>query len=152
VSRVLLDTNILVYAYDRSEEVKRGRAVALLAALQERHEILLSAQVLGEFFWVSTRKLAAPLLAHEAEQLLIDFSQAWSIVPVTWGVVGGAARGVIEHGLSYWDAQLWAVAHQNDIAFILTEDMQDGRSVEGVQIRNPLREGFDAGQLRVGVG
>jgi len=63
---VLLDTNILVYAYDRSEPQKQQQAVDILDALVSRQAGAISTQVLGEFFNTVTRKLPAPLTVAEA--------------------------------------------------------------------------------------
>jgi predicted nucleic acid-binding protein len=41
--------------------------------------------------------------------------------------------------MSFWDAMLWAVAKENEVTEIGTEDFQDGRLAEGVRFRNPLR-------------
>jgi len=57
----LVDTNVLVYAYDRSEPAKQATAISLLEQLTSAQSGVLSAQVLGEFFVTVTRKLTAPL-------------------------------------------------------------------------------------------
>jgi predicted nucleic acid-binding protein len=147
VSRVLLDTNVLVYAWDRSEDTKRRRALAVIEALNDHHEMVLSAQVLGEFFQVTTRKLVVPLTLREAQTLVADFVEAWPVVPITDGVVLEATRAVAEHGLAYWDAQLWAAARVADASFLLSEDLQDGRAIEGVRVINPFAERFDVAAL-----
>ncbi len=42
------------------------------------------------------------------------------------------------HGLSFWDALIWAAAAESGIPVIYTEDFQDGRNVEGVLFVNPF--------------
>ncbi len=61
--RALVDTNVLVYAYDRSEPEKQRRALEVLDRLAVG---VLSTQVLAEFFVAVTRKIPAPLSAEEA--------------------------------------------------------------------------------------
>jgi predicted nucleic acid-binding protein len=46
------------------------------------------------------------------------------------------------HNLSFWDAMLWATARRAGCKLILSEDMQDGRTVGGVTVRNPFVKGF----------
>ncbi|MBN1960673.1 MAG: PIN domain-containing protein [Deltaproteobacteria bacterium] len=147
MSRVLLDTNILVYAYDRSETAKQLCVIKLLQELTQRHEIVLSAQIMGEFFTVVTRKLIAKLTTEEACMLMQNFSQAWLILPINDVVTTQAARIVIDHSIAYWDAQLLAVAQQNKVKFILSEDLQDGRLFKDVKIINPLSDHFTIEQL-----
>ena len=54
-----------------------------------------------------------------------------------------AARGVRQHRLRFYDAQIWATARLNQVPTIFTEDFEDGRRLEGVQFVNPLVSGFD---------
>ena len=61
----LVDTNILVYAYDRSEGAKQERARNILDGLEFRERGAVSTQILGEFFWIVTRKLAEPLTVRQ---------------------------------------------------------------------------------------
>lgn len=64
---VFSDTNVVVYAYDRSAPEKRMRASSLLTDLGTRGELAFSTQVLKETYWVTTRKLARPLTSEQAE-------------------------------------------------------------------------------------
>ena len=45
---------------------------------------------------------------------------------------------MVQHGLSFWDALIWAAAKENDVPMIYTEDFQDGRDIEGVRYSNPF--------------
>lgn len=63
-----LDTNILVYSFDRDAPLKRARALQLIeAALQNPNSAVISSQVVQEFFNLATRKFAAemPIAARE---------------------------------------------------------------------------------------
>ena len=55
--RVFIDTNILVYAYDQNDPRKQNKAQKLLTDGTERKTLVLSVQVLGEFFNVFTRHI-----------------------------------------------------------------------------------------------
>jgi predicted nucleic acid-binding protein len=57
VDKIMVDTNILLYAYDRGEPVKQPKALAALDLLATRRLGVLTAQVLAEFFVNATRKL-----------------------------------------------------------------------------------------------
>lgn len=148
LSRILLDTNVLVYSLDRSENEKRQVAVGLLKTLVTEHEILLSAQILGEFFCVTTRKIAVPLSCAEAQDLVAKFSSAWKVFPIDTDVVQRAVAAVQRHSLSYWDAQLCAVAHLHRVDVILSEDLQDGATYDGVRVFDPFQPGFRIERLR----
>jgi predicted nucleic acid-binding protein len=113
--RVLVDTNVLVYAYDRAASAKRGQALEVLDDLLATSSGLLSTQVLGEFFVTVTRKIAYPLSLREADVRIHNLLPAWSVIEVTGLIVLEAARGVREHRFSFWDAQIWAAAKLNQI-------------------------------------
>jgi len=138
---ILIDTNVLVYAYDRSEPDKQRRVLELLDRLVLGGGVL-STQVLGEFFVTVTRKIPAPLSAHEGYERIQNYARAWTVLSVTPLIVLEAARGVREHQLSYWDAQIWATARLNQIPVILSEDLPHGTTLEGVRFLNPFAEGF----------
>lgn len=57
-------------------------------------------------------------------------------------VVAEAVRGVVQHGLPYFDAQIWAAARVHRILVVLSEDFQDGRTIEGVSFRDPFARQF----------
>lgn len=141
--RILVDTNVLVYSYDRSEMAKQAQAQALLRTLVDRGDAALSTQVLGEFFVVITRKIKAPLSVRDASQRLEHYFQVWTVLDLTGLVVLEAVRGVRDHQLNYWDAQLWATAKLNQIEVVFSEDFNPGAVIEGVRFANPFASDFN---------
>jgi len=139
---ILIDTNVLVYAYDRSEPGKQRRALEVLDALVLSGVGAVSTQVLAEFFVAVTRKIAAPLSVAEGSVRIEHLLQAWTIIDVTGMVVLEATRGVRDHQMSFWDAQIWATARLNQIPIVLSEDFNVGASIEGVRFVNPFAEDF----------
>ena len=137
-NRVLVDTNVLVYAYDRSEPQKQQQALQILDRLAVSRAGAISTQVLAEFFVAVTRKIAAPLTVEEGYARVKNYLQAWALLNLTGMVVLEAARGVRDHVMSFWDAQIWAVARLNQISVVLSEDFQDRAVVEGVRFVTPL--------------
>ena len=140
IGRVLVDTNILVYAYDRASPDKARRALAVLDELATTVQGALSAQILAEFFVVVTSKkrFANPLTPADAYDRLKSYLEAWPILDLSPLVVLEAARGVRDHQLSYWDAQIWATARLNQIQVVYSEDFNTDAVIEGVRFVNPL--------------
>jgi predicted nucleic acid-binding protein len=138
----LVDTNVLVYAYDQSEPQKQQRALDVLRRLVHGGG-QLSAQVLGEFFRAVTTKLRPRVPPSDAYTQVAALTRAWRVLPVTPLVALEAARGVRDHGLAYWDAQIWATARLNQAGTVLSEDFADGRVIEGVVFRDPFARAFD---------
>lgn len=141
--RTIVDTNILLYAYDRGEPAKQPRALALLDQLAAHDIGVLTSQVLAEFFVNATRKLKPPLTIEEAYNSIENYLLSWEILDVTGPIVLEAVRGVRTHRIPYWDAQIWASARMNQIPVILSGDFGERVTIEGVRFINPFSTGFD---------
>lgn len=141
--RIIVDTNILLYAYDLGAPVKQPRAVATLDRLVQQGLGVITPQVLAEFYVNATRKLEPPLTAGEAYARLQNYVLSWEVLDVTGQIVLEAARGVHTYQLSYWDAQVWASARLNQIPIIFSEDFSTGSIIEGVRFVDPLADDFD---------
>ncbi len=146
-SAFLVDTNVLVYAYDPSDGQKRERAITVLDRLRSEHRGALTVQVLGEFFNTVTRKVPSPLTAAEAERSLTNYVRSWLVYNLTAPIVLEAVRGVQRFRFSYWDGLIWATAKLNQVPNVLSEDFSDGQVLEGVRFLNPFTETFDLALL-----
>ena len=103
----------------------------------------LSAQILGEFFRTVTQKIPSPLSPGDAHGQIATLIRAFPALPITPLIVLEAARGVRDHRLNYWDAQVWATARLNQIPLVLSEDFKDGLVLDGVRFVNPFARSFD---------
>ncbi|MGH7381128.1 MAG: PIN domain-containing protein [Candidatus Methylomirabilales bacterium] len=144
----LVDTNVLVYAYDPTDGGKRERAITVLDSLGNRHQGALSAQILGEFFVVVTQKIPSPLSKAEVERSVTNYVRSWVVYDLTELVVLEAVRAVRRHRLAYWDSLIWATAKLNGVPNVLSEDFSDGTLVEGVRFLNPFVEAFNLAWLQ----
>jgi predicted nucleic acid-binding protein len=137
--KVFIDTNILLYAYDRDAGIKREIARKLIRRCWEETSGVISIQVLSEFFARATRAGNSFVSVDEAETIVNNLAQAWSVIIPDVTVVLDAIRGRKVHQLSFWDAMIWATAKLAEISVIYTEDFQHGRVVEGVSFTNPFK-------------
>jgi len=142
MNAMLIDANVLIYAYDRLELEKQRRALEVLDELAYTGDGRLSAQMLSEFFVSVTRKIAAPLTVAQARERLQHYVRIWPVFPITSQVVFEAVRGVREYQFSFWDAQIWAAARLNRVSTVLSEDFNPGAVIEGVQFVDPFADGF----------
>jgi predicted nucleic acid-binding protein len=141
-ANILVDTNVLVYAYDRAAGVKQQQALDVLDELIQRSAGAITTQVLAEFFVTVTRKLAAPLSITDAYLRVENYLRAWTVYDLTGLIVLEAARGVRDYQLSFWDAQIWAVARLNQIPVVFSEDFNVGATLDGVRFVNPFDSAF----------
>jgi len=140
---VFLDTNVLVYPYDRREPERGKQALALLEELAATGAAAVSTQVLGEFFWVITRRIPDPLPTKAGGASVERHARTWTVLEITLPVVREALRGVQQHRMAYWDALIWATARLAQIPLVLSEDFADESEVDGVRFLNPLRSDFE---------
>jgi len=136
--RFTLDTNLLVYSVDQGEPVKHPLAAQILLAAPHV-DCWLTLQALSEFYWAISRKRIMPLseVAAQIDDWLMYFPAA--------AASGGAVQAGVAHAVagrgSYWDALLIATAAEAGCTLILTEDLQDGSTLGGVEIHNPFDPG-----------
>ncbi|MFH1909180.1 MAG: PIN domain-containing protein [Chloroflexota bacterium] len=139
--KILTDTNILVYMVDPRDVERQEKAIALLLSLEERGAGCLSVQCLSEFVnAVLSKRL---LTIGEAILQVEKWHSIFPVFPLTPHIVLEAARGVRDHGLAYYDAQIWAAARLNQVPLVFSEDFQDGLTLEGIRFVNPFAEGFE---------
>lgn len=137
--RAFVDTNVLGYVFQKDEPEKQALARQVLASDQVTRQLVLSTQVLQEFYVTVTRKLAEPLSPEEAAAATKNIGK-YTVVQVDPDMVYRAIDFSQSHVVSLWDALVLRAAIEADCEVVLTEDLQDGWEVEGVHVENPFRE------------
>ena len=131
-----LDTNVLVYLFDSDAPEKQARAREILR--EERDRLVVSVQVLGEFYVTVTRKLAVPLTV-EAAARAVDALCELQVQALHPNLARSAVRRSRSSRLSYWDALIVETALDAGARVLFTEDLQDGRVIDSLRIVNPFR-------------
>lgn len=134
-ARFSLDTNILVTAVDHDAGERHERSKELMGRAAQR-DCVLTVQALAEFFHAATRKNLIEL--SRASAFVRDWLDVFHVASADETALIDAMDAVEEHRLSFWDAMLWATARQIGCSAILSEDMQDGRRLSGVEFINPF--------------
>ncbi len=139
---IALDTNILVYATGKADIERRDHKARELLDRLAPVPILVSLQVLGEFFAVCRRKQIASMdVATRCVDLWLNHYSCPATVPADITIAAGISAG---YGLQYFDALIVAVAARAGATMLLSEDMHDGLTVEGLRIVNPFVAENDA--------
>jgi predicted nucleic acid-binding protein len=136
--RFFLDTNLLVYAVDPSDEEKHTISLKWLAAAHETGNGLLSYQVVQEWFNVVLRKAAAPLRPDEAASIYRKLIEPLWRIQSSRELLDRALDLHRQHSFSWWDSLIVSAAIQGDCNQLLSEDLQHGREIRGVRIQNPF--------------
>jgi predicted nucleic acid-binding protein len=134
--KVFVDTNVLVYAYDRDSHQKQKTAEKLLRSLWPDRAGALSPQVLQEFYVTVTRKIRFPLGKDDARRL-VNLYVPWS-VEASVADIRTAFQIEDEGRISFWDALIVASAVRAGAGRLVTEDLRAGRIIAGVRIENPF--------------
>jgi predicted nucleic acid-binding protein len=137
--KAFLDTNVLVYTFDAGAPDKRQRALALFSECAAEGTLLLSVQVLQEFYVTVTRKLDKPLDAAVARAVVNDLT-AFPVVPTDVPMVRAAIRTHQDAAISFWDALIVEAARSGGASRLYSEDLQDGRDFGGLQVINPFTD------------
>lgn len=134
---VFVDTNILAYAHDLSEEVRRPIAQAVLEDLWLQRSGALSTQVLQEFYVVATRKFEPPMSRRRSREIVAAYAE-WPLVQIDAALILAASELEERHTLSFWDALIIESARRAGAKRLLSEDLQTGRRLSGLKIENPF--------------
>jgi predicted nucleic acid-binding protein len=132
-----VDTNVLVYAFEKSDSPKKQIARRLIDKLMKEDRLRLSTQVMQELFVTLTRKVSRPCSNAEALAALEDLS-AWPVVTVDYPAIRAAVGLAGEAKLSFWDALVVVAAARTGATALYTEDSNNGQEILGVRVINPF--------------
>ena len=131
-----VDSNILLYAASRLEELEAKRRVAF--DLLHETDSAVSAQVLQEFYVQATRSTRPDRLGEEQAGDLIASFLRFPVQPITVEMVTAAIQTHLKFRISYWDAAIIEAARLLGCSEVLSEDLADGQDYDGVLVRNPF--------------
>lgn len=133
-----VDTNVWVYAVDAADLDKRARALDVTAPAPGR-DLVVSTQVLTEFYAVVTRKLAVPVPMKDAAAMVHQLASL-PVVPIDGALVVSAIAGSRDWQISVWDALIIRSAEIAGCRCLLSEDLGDGVTYGSVKVQNPFAE------------
>jgi predicted nucleic acid-binding protein len=135
--QIFVDTNILVYAFDRSAGQKHTLALQLMEECWENENGCLSIQVLQEFFVNVTQKIFMPLDLQTARQIVADLAH-WHLHTPEASDLLQAIDYMRDHRLSFWDAMILQSAARLACVRLFSEDLNHGQSYGNVRVINPF--------------
>ena len=137
MSKVFVDTNILVYSMDNFNPEKRSRCRELLTRLTDELRGVISTQVMQEFYVAATKKLGVDALL--AKDILHSFEH-FEVVIITPDMIKDAIDCSVINRVSFWDALIVVAAESARCERIWTEDLNHGQIIRSVRVENPLRQ------------
>jgi predicted nucleic acid-binding protein len=133
---IFVDTNVWIYAVDSADPGKRQRALEVIAPEAGR-DLVISTQVLTEFYAVVTRKLAVPL-SEEAAEAMVRQLAVLPVVSIDSSLVVSAIARSREWQISIWDALILRAADVAGCRRVLSEDLAAGTTYGSVAVENPF--------------
>lgn len=135
--RVFLDTNVFVYLYDSDQPDKQAQARALVERYGLSDAIVISTQVLQEFYVNVTRKFARQL-SDEQVLLATRTLARLRVVKVSVEMIFSAIHLARQFRLSFWDSLILEAALESQCSLLLTEDLQHGQRIGSLTVENPF--------------
>lgn len=136
-----LDTNILVYAVDRSDPDKQRTADRLLLDGLRTGRGVISSQVIQEFLSVAQRKFARPMTVAECRDYLQHVLLPLCLHFPSVRFYDRALSVQQETGYAFYDALIITAAMEVGCRTLFSEDLQHGRRIDRLTIVNPFLEG-----------
>lgn len=133
-----VDTNILIYSLDL--EPAHPEKTAIAQQILQQSDLVLSVQVLQEFYVQATHTRRSDALPHDLAERLIQKWLRFRIQDNTVAVLQSALNLQQRFQTSYWNAAILAAAKAAHCRHLLTEDFNHGQDYDGVLAVNPFRD------------
>ena len=136
--RFFLDTNVLIYTFDAKARRKQTIARDLVARGLRDRDGIISYQVIQEFLNVALRKFTPPMSSAQAEaylrRVLLPLCEVFPDAELYSEALSIASKS----GWGLYDSLVVASAAAGKCRVLFSEDLQSGRILHGVEIRNPF--------------
>ncbi len=136
-ARSFLDTNVLVYSDDHGSPEKRVRSLELMERTQAAGSVVVSTQVMQEYFVTVTRKLG---MAVTTARTKVEILSRYDVVRIQPDDILAAVDLNRLHDVSFWDALIVRCAMRGGCSVLYTEDMQAGRWFGSLEVVNPFAD------------
>lgn len=135
-----VDTNIFLYSIDRRDPIKQAKAQQLLQDLLAGSiPTVLLWQVIGELINQLRRwKDSSLLTSMEFTNQVGVFRTFFPLVLPTPMVLDHALALAERFSLSHWDSMILGACREANVTTLYTEDMGAPRTIDGIQLVNPL--------------
>jgi predicted nucleic acid-binding protein len=135
--KAFVDTNILMYALDRSAGVKHERARALVEDLWHSGNGVLSVQVLQELCINLRRKAGDAFSLEDRREVIRNYSK-WEVITNTAESILRALDLEVRYRMSFWDALIMQAANEAKASILYSEDLASGQHYGTVRVVNPF--------------
>jgi predicted nucleic acid-binding protein len=133
--RIALDTNVLAYVEGVHGAPRKKAALALIEKIPV-NSVFVPVQAMGELFHVLVRKAGFP--PKQARATILTWRDTFPLIETSPSVLLAATDLAADHNLGIWDAIILSAAAEAGCRLLLSEDLQDGFTWNGVTVTNPF--------------
>jgi predicted nucleic acid-binding protein len=135
MTKVFLDTSLIVYANDERDPAKQATARECVARAMRERTGVISTQVLQEYAVVALGKLHQPSDVVLRQLLLLE---SLEVVQVTPALIRRGLELQLRYRIDFWDGSILAAAESANCSALLSEDLNPGQLYAGVRVENPF--------------
>ena len=137
VSKIFIDTNILVYTLDAKDSYKQAKARKIMEKVVNLHQPVISTQVINGFYVAATRKLN---IDKTLIKTIVHNFKNMEIITSDLQLTENAINISIESQISFWDSLIIAAAEKANCKLIISEDLNSGQKYQGISLINPFQQ------------
>ena len=135
MSKIFIDTNIIIYANDKRDKNKQQKAIEIVSGLMKEETGVISTQVLQEYAYIAINKLKQ---SHDVVIRQIRLLESLEVVNQIPELIRRAVEIMSSYRINFWDACIISNAEYANCSFIYSEDLNTGQFYSGIQVTNPL--------------
>lgn len=136
--KFFIDTNILVYSFDRTAPEKQVVAQDIIKTALTEQTGCISSQVVQEFLNVAMKKFNPSLSSDDAliylQNVLTPLCDVFTSIELYKLTIAIVHRWQF----SFYDAMMVAAALQAGCQILYSEDLQHGQQIESLEVVNPF--------------
>lgn len=135
MSKIFIDTNVIVYANDARDPQKQSRAIDVVSRAMRDGTGVISTQVMQEYAVTASGKLHQAPDAVLGQLLRLEWLE---VVQITPALIRRALELQLRYGIDFWDSSILAAAEHARCEVLLSEDLNPGQLYAGVRVENPF--------------
>jgi predicted nucleic acid-binding protein len=136
LAKIFIDSNIIVYAYEKDDPRKHDIANELVRNRQGNHDIHISVQVLNEVYSILSRHKVSH---KEIAKYVFELQTILQVSSITTATINASLKLKEKYHYSWWDSLILSSALESNCTIVYSEDMQHGQVIENsLKIINPL--------------
>jgi predicted nucleic acid-binding protein len=135
LSKVFIDTNIIIYANDKRDVRKQKKAQSVITELMRDGRGVISTQVLQEYASVAISKLGQ---SEEVVLRQLTLLETLETIRQTPQMIRRSVELKKTYQVNFWDACIISNAEAAGCDVLYSEDLSTGQFYSGMKVINPL--------------